>query len=114
LQERKGFFDVRVQVPSDLPPQSSQPVWTDLNPSTAKIQKLPDGRWQARIPALSPGFHKIRVIAKTPNTTRMDGSEFNIRVGDIPLPQPLPWTLPGFLALCTTYLLRKKIRSLFG
>jgi hypothetical protein len=114
LQERKGFFDERVQVPSDLPPQSSQPVWTDLNPSTAKIQKLPDGRWQARIPALSPGFHKIRVIAKTPNTTRMDGSEFNIRVGDIPLPQPLPWTLPGLLALCTTYLLRKKIRSLFG
>jgi hypothetical protein len=44
----------------------------------------------------------------------MDGSEFNIRVGDIPLPQPLPWTLPGLLALCGAYLLRKKIRSLFG
>jgi hypothetical protein len=114
VQERKGFFDQRVQVPSDLPPQSSQPVWTDLNPSTAKIQKLPDGRWQARIPALSPGYHKIRIIAKQPNSPRMDGSEFNIFVGDIPLPQPLSWTLPSLLALCATYLLRKKIRSLFG
>jgi hypothetical protein len=44
----------------------------------------------------------------------MDGSEFNIFVGDIPLPQPLSWTLPSLLALCATYLLRKKIRSLFG
>jgi hypothetical protein len=116
LQERKGFFDknpfVRtLPTPEDLPPQSHQPVWTPLDPS--KIQKLPDARWQVRVSALSPGYHKIRVIAKTPNTTRMDGSEFNILVGEIPLPQPLPWTLPALLILCATYLLRKKIRSLF-
>jgi hypothetical protein len=119
VQQRKGFldknpFDRTLPTSEDLPPQSLQPVWTPLDPSTAKIQKPPDGRWQARIPALSPGYHKIRIIDKTPNTTRMDGSEFNIRVGDIPLPQPLPWTLPGLFVLCATYLLRKKIRSLFG
>jgi hypothetical protein len=119
VQERKGFFDKNpfdrtLPTPEDLPPQSLQPVWTDLPPSDAKIQKLPDGRWQAGIPHLSTGYHKIRIIAKMPNTTRMDGGEFSLLVGDIPLPQPLPWTLPGLFVLCTTYLLRKKIRSLFG
>jgi hypothetical protein len=44
----------------------------------------------------------------------MDGGDFSLLVGDIPLPQPLPWTLPGLFVLCATYLLRKKIRSLFG
>jgi len=119
VQQRKGFFDKNpfertLPTPEDLPPQSLDPVWTPLDPSVAQIQKLPDGRWQARIQALSPGYHKIRVIAKTPNTTHMDGIEFNILVGDIPLPQPLPWALPALLALCAIYLLRKKIRSLFG
>jgi hypothetical protein len=44
----------------------------------------------------------------------MDGADFSLLVGDIPLPEPLPWTLPGLLALCAAYLLRKKIRALFG
>jgi hypothetical protein len=44
----------------------------------------------------------------------MDGGEFSLLVGDITLPQPLPWTLPGLFVLCATYLLRNKIRSLFG
>jgi len=118
-QQRKGFFDKNpfdrtLPTPEDLPPQSLQPVWTPLEPATAKIQKLPDGRWQARIPALSPGYHKVRIIAKQPNSPRMNGGEFSVLVGDIPLPQPLPWTLPGLFVLCATYLLRKKIRSLFG
>ncbi len=113
VQQRKGFFDKNpfertLPTPEDLPPQSLDPVWIPLEPSIAQIQKLPDGRRQAHIPALSSGYHKIRVIAKTPNTTCMDGSEFNILVGDIPLPQPLPWTLPALLALCAIYLLRKK------
>jgi hypothetical protein len=111
-QKRNDFFGARVQVPQTLP--DSEWVWTPLDSSIAKIQKLPDGRWQAQVPGLSPGYHKIRVIVKTPNTTRLDGSEFNILVGDIPLPQPLPWTLPGLFVLCATYLFRKKIRSLFG
>jgi len=119
VQQRKGFldknpFERKVPTPDDLPQQSLEPVWTSLDLATAKIVKLSDGRWQALIPSLTPGYHKIRIIAKMPNTTRMDGSEFNILVGDIPLPQPLPLTLPGLFILCATYLLRKKIRSLFG
>jgi hypothetical protein len=119
VHQRKGFFDKNpferpLPTTETLPAQSLEPVWTPLDPSIAKIQKLPDGRWQARIPALYPGYHNIRVIAKTLNTNRMDGSEFNIFVGDIPLPQPLPWTLPVLFIICVSYLLRKKIRSLFG
>lgn len=114
VQQRKGFFDQRVQVPDDLPSKSLEPVWTSLKPADAKIQKLPDGRWQARISSLSLGYHKIRIAAKQPNSSRMDGLELSPLVGDIPLPQPLPWALPSLLALCAIYLLRNKIRSLFG
>ena len=119
LNERKGFFDKNpfdriLPTPDDLAPQSLQPVWSTLNLADAKIQKLPDGRWQAQVPGLLPGYHKIRIIAKQPDATRMDGADFSLLVSDIPLPQPLPWTLPAFLALCATYLFRKKIRSLFG
>jgi hypothetical protein len=119
MHQRKGFFDKNpfdrtLPTTESLPEKSLEPVWTDLNSVGAKIQKLPDGRWQAGIPHLSPGYHKIRIIAKQPNSTRMDGGEFSLLVGEVPLPQPLPWTLPALLVLCATYLLRKKIRSLFG
>jgi hypothetical protein len=118
MHQRKGFFDKNpfdrtLPTTESLPEKSLEPVWADLNSVGAKIQKLPDGRWQAGIPHLSPGYHKIRIIAKQPNSTRMDGGEFSLLVGDIPLPQPLPWTLPGLFVLCATYLFRKKIRSLF-
>jgi hypothetical protein len=56
----------------------------------------------------------IRIIAKQPDSSRMDGVEIRPIVGEIPLPQPLPWALPSLLAICATYLLRKKIRALFG
>jgi hypothetical protein len=110
--ERKSFFEDRVQVSDNLPPQSSHPVW---KPADAKIQKLPDGRWQVAIPSLSRGYHKIRIEPKHSNLPRIDGQDFPLRVGDdIPLPQPLPWVLPSILIFCATYLLRNKIRSLFG
>ena len=119
VQQRKGFFDKNpfertLPTPEDLPEKSLVTAWTALKPGDSKIQKLPDGRWQAVIPHLSPGYHKIRIIAKQPSSPRMDGGEFSLLVGDIPLPQPLPWTLPSLLVLCATYLLRNKIRSLFG
>jgi hypothetical protein len=114
VQQRKGFFDLRVQVPDELPSKSLEPVWTSLEPDDVKIQKLPDGRWQARISSMSLGYHKVRIIAKLTDPKCMDGVDFSFPVGNIPLPQPLPWALPCLLALCSTYLLRNKIRSLFG
>lgn len=116
VNERKGFFDKNpfdrtLPTPSDLPPQSLGSFW---KPVEATIQKLPDARWQVIIPHLPPGYHKIRIIAKQPDSPRMDGADFSLLVGDIPLPEHLPWTLPALMALCATYLLRKKIRSLFG
>jgi hypothetical protein len=119
VQQRKGFFDKNpfdrtLPTPDDLPPKSLEPVWTTLKGEDAKVQELPDGRWQARIPSLFPGYHKVRIIAKLPGSKRMNGVDFSFPVGDIPLPPLLSWTLPGFLALCATYLLRNKIRSLFG
>ena len=118
LQRRKGFFDKNpfertLPTTDELPPQSLEAIWTAVEPAVAKIQKLPDGRWQARIRALSTGYHKIRIIAKQPDSSRMDGLELRLSVGDIPLPQPFPWAFPSLIALCATYLLRNKIRSLF-
>jgi len=118
LLRRKGFFDKNpfertLPTTDELPPQSLEAIWTAVEPAVARIQKLPDGRWQARIPALSTGYHKIRIIAKQPDSSRMDGLELRLSVGDIPLPQLPPWAFPSLIALCATYLLRNKIRSLF-
>ena len=117
--QRKGFFDKNpfdrtLPTPENLPQKSLEPFWDDLKPADAKIQKLPDGSWQAQVPGLSPGYHVIRLMAKQSNPPRIEGAEFPLFVGDIRLPQPLPWTLPALLVLCAAYLLRKKIRSLFG
>lgn len=117
-QQRKGFFDKNpfersLSTTYQLPPQSLEAVWTPLESSVAGIHKLPDGRWQARIPSLSPGYHKIRILAKQPNNPRLDGVDFSLFVGSIPLPQPLSWLFPALFAFCATYLLRNKIRSLF-
>ena len=118
VQRRKGFFDKNpfertLPTTDELPPQSLEAIWTAVEPAVAKIQKLPDGRWQSRIPALSTGYHKIRIIAKQPDSPRMDGLQVSLLVGDFPLPQPFPWAFPSLIALCATYLLRNKIRSLF-
>jgi hypothetical protein len=119
VRQRRGFFDKNpfdrtLPTPENLPEKSLEPVWIDLKAADAQIQKLPDGRWQARVPGLRPGYHMIRIIAKQPDSSRMDGVEIRPIVGEIPLPQPLPWALPSLLAICATYLLRKKIRALFG
>ena len=114
VQRRIDFFRIRVQVPPSLPGTSSELVWTDLPSAAAQIQKLSDGRWQAQVPGLRTGYHKIRIIVKRPDSSRKDGVEISPFIGDIPLPEPLSWTLPTLLAICATYLLRKKIRSLFG
>ena len=119
FHQRKGFFDKNpfespLPTTETLPAQSLEPVWTHLAPAVTKIKKLPDGRWQALVLGLQPGYHKIRILAKTPDAMRMEGLDFNVLVGEIPLPQPLPWTLPALLVLCATYLLRKKIHSLFS
>jgi hypothetical protein len=119
IEQRKGFFDKTVPDRSistveKLPQGTVQFVWTNLDPETAKITKLSDGRWQAQIPGLSSGYREIRVIAKQSDATRVVGLYFNVFVGLIPLPSPFSWTLPILLCVCTAYLLRKKIRSLFG
>lgn len=119
VHQRTGFFDKNpfdrtLPTPENIPEKSLEPVWTDLNPADAKIQKLPDGRWQASISNLSPGYHKIRLMAKQLNPPRMDGKDYILLVGEIPLPEPLSWMLTVLLVLCATYLSRKKIRSLFG
>ncbi len=113
-RQRIDFFNQRVQLPPSLPEKSFELVWTDLPPADAQIQKLSDGRWQAQVPRLRPGYHKIRIIVKRPDSSRMDGVEISPLIGDIPLPQPLPWALPSALVLCAIYLLRQKIRSLFS
>lgn len=119
LPQRKGFFDKNLsnhtlRIPDDFPAKSLASVWGTLKSADANLQMLPDGRWQVRIPSLSPGYHKLRIIARLPGSNRMDGVDFSFPVGEIPLPEPLSWALPTFLVICATYLLRKKIRSVFG
>lgn len=114
VQERKGFFDQRVNLPENLPEKSCESVWITVPPATVRIEKLDDGRWQARVPSLRSGYHKIRILAQQPSSPQADGVDFTLLVGEIPPPQPLPWIPPSLLVLFSIYLLRKKILALFG
>jgi hypothetical protein len=103
----KILSSARSPTESELPSQSLDPVWISIEPGIAKVTKLPDGRWQAIVPSLPPGYNKVRLLAKAPGAQRLEGSEFNIFVGEIPLPPPLSWLPSAFLFLCSGYLLRK-------
>ncbi|MEI8294030.1 MAG: hypothetical protein WCG66_08575 [bacterium] len=119
LVKRRGFFDKNpfdrtLPTVEELPERTLEPVWTALEPSAAKIEHLASGRWQVYAPGLSSGYHKFRILARRTDSTRVDGVDFNILVGDIPLAEPLSWLAPAILLVCAVYLLRNKIRGLFG
>jgi hypothetical protein len=105
-------FQDRLQIPGEIPTPELRDKWTPISPTDAEVRKLPDGRWQARVPDLAPGFHRIRVVATEPGSKRADGAELIVEVGKIPLPASLPWILLGLLFISLAYLLRKRLPRL--
>jgi hypothetical protein len=105
-------FQDRLQIPGEIPTPELRDEWTPVSSTAAGIEKLPDGRWQARVKDLGPGFHRIRVVATEPGAKRADGAELIIEVGKIPLPSVLRWILAGLLIVSLAYLLRKRLPRL--
>jgi hypothetical protein len=105
-------FQNRLQIPDEIPTPKLKNEWTMLDAAAAGIQKLPDGRWRARVPDLAPGFHRIRITATEPGAKRRDVAEITIQVGQIPLPSSIPWILLGLLFVSLAYLFRKRLPRL--
>jgi hypothetical protein len=116
---RKNLLDkipsaTTIPLPTSVPTPVPKILWVPIDPKKANISKLPDGRWQGRVPGLKPGYHAIGIISKAAGEERDGFVEFPLSVGKIPRPHFVSWSMVAILLLCAGYLLRKKIRSLFG
>jgi hypothetical protein len=109
----KNPFEDRLKVPDEIPTPKLKDEWSTLSPDVTRIEKLPDGRWQGRVPDLEPGFHRVNIIAVEPNSKRGEGREIVIGVGKIPTPPALRWILVAILLFLLTYLLRNRLAGLF-
>jgi hypothetical protein len=103
-----------IPVSPSIPTPVPKILWVPIAPKKANITKLPDGRWQGRVPGLTPGYHAIGIISKVAGEEREGFVEFPVSIGKIPQSPFVSWSMLAILLLCALYLLRKKIRSLFG
>ncbi len=110
----KNPFEKSFPLPTSVPTPVPKILWVPIDSKKANITKLPDGRWQGRVPGLTPGYHSVGIISKVAGEEREGFVEFPVSIGKIPQPNFLSWSMPVIVLLCATYLLRKKIRSLFG
>ena len=110
----KNPFEKTIPLPSSVPTPVPKILWVPIDSKKANITKLPDGRWQGRVPGLTPGYHPIGIIAKVSGEEREGFVEFPIDVGKIPQSPFVSWSMLAIVLLCATYLFRKKIRSLLG
>ena len=110
----KNPFEKSIPLPTAVPTPDPKILWVPIDSKSANITKLPDGRWQGRVPGLKPGYHAIGIISKAAGEERDSFVEFPLSVGKIPRPHFVSWSMVAILLLCAGYLLRKKIRSLFG
>ena len=109
----KNPFEKSIPLPATVPTLVSKILWVPIDSKRANITKLPDGRWQARVPGLKPGYHSIGIISKVAGEERDGFTEFPVSIGKIPRPDFVPWSMFAIVLLCAGYLLRKKIRALF-
>ena len=116
---RKNLLDkipsaTTIPLPTSVPTPVPKILWVPIDPKKANISKLPDGRWQGRVPGLTSGYHAIGIISKVAGEEREGFVEFPVSIGKIPQSPFVSWSMLAIVLLCAVYLLRKKIRSLFG
>ena len=110
----KNPFEKVIPLPTSVPTPVPKILWVPIDPKKANITKLPDGCWQGRIPGLTPGYHAIGIISKVAGEEREGFVEFPVSIGKIPRPAFVSWSMFAIVLLCAGYLLRKKIRAMFG
>jgi hypothetical protein len=110
----KNPFEKVIPLPTSGPTPVPKILWVPIDSKKANITKLPDGRWQGRVPGLTLGYHAIGIISKVAGEEREGFVEFPVSIGKIPQSPFVSRSMLAIVLLCATYLLRKKIRSLFG
>ena len=102
-------FKKRMQLPGELPAASSNAEWIVIQPDEARLQQTDSGRWEAHVPGLREGYHKVRILVPEPGSKLAHGEEFVILVGTLPSALNRTWFLAVALGLIVLYLLRNQL-----
>ncbi len=103
-------LEKRLKVPGELPEPALKAEWIEVPPDEARMRRLEDGSWEARVPGLEEGFHRVRLLVPQPGTKNFHGNDFVVEVGAIPRSAALKWGLGAVAGVLLFYLLRQRFR----
>lgn len=104
-------LEKRLKLPGELPEPTRKAEWVEVPPAEARLSRLEDGTWEARVPGLGEGFHRVRVLVPEAGTKNFHGNDFVVEVGTIPRSSVLLWGLAIAAVLIGCYLLGGMLRS---
>jgi len=107
-------FQKRLEIPLEVTTNKEVDNWTALPQSVANIHQLPDGRWQAIVSGLKPGYQDIRIGAKPDFLKQINYSAIVVHVPPLSFTWLNRWLLAPLFLICLLYLLRNKLFKLFG
>jgi len=107
-------FEDRLKVPDELPVNKDLTQWRTVSEAIANIHQLPDGSWQGSVPNLKPGYHRIRIGAKSSIGNQINYSAFTINAPTSPAFWMNRWFLGSVFLTCAGYLIRRPLLRLFG
>ena len=103
-------LEKRLKLPGELPEPALKAEWIEVPRDEARMRRLEDGSWEARVPGLEEGFHRVRLLVPQPGTKNFHGNDFVVEVGAIPRSAALKWGLGAAVGLLLFYLLRQRFR----
>ena len=106
-------FQKRLEIPNEVSTPKVVVNWTPVPDNVAKIQRLPDGRWQSIVSGLKPGFQDIRIGAKPDFLNQTNYSAIVVQVPSLSFPWLSRWLVAPLFFICMVYLLRKRVFKLF-
>lgn len=106
-------FQKRLEIPLEVTTKKPVDNWTAVPQSIANIQKLPDGRWQAVVTGLKPGFQDIRIGARPEFLKQINFSAIVVKVPPLSFTWLNRWLLAPLFFICVLYLLRNKLLKIF-
>jgi hypothetical protein len=106
-------FQKRLEIPLEVTTKKAVDNWIAVPQSTANFQKLSDGRWQAVVTGLKPGYQDIRIGARPESLKQINYSAIVVKVPPLSFTWLNRWLLAPLFFICVIYLLRKKLLKIF-
>jgi hypothetical protein len=106
-------FRIRLQDPLEGTTKKGVDNWSAVPQSVANIHQLPDGRWEAIVSGLKPGYQDIRIGSKPDFLKQINYSAIVVQVPPLSFTGLQRWLLAFLFLICLLYLLRKKLLKIF-